>query len=45
MNIYQPHLMSIKEITDETVDTRTLRLEFKDPDVAEKFTVQRRTVW
>jgi NAD(P)H-flavin reductase len=37
MNIYQPHLMSIKEITDETVDTRTLRLEFKDPDVAEKF--------
>jgi len=38
MNIYQPHLMSIKEITDETVDTRTFRLEFKDPAVAEKFT-------
>jgi NAD(P)H-flavin reductase len=37
MNIYQPHLMRIKEITDETVDTRTLRLEFKDPGVAEKF--------
>jgi NAD(P)H-flavin reductase len=30
--------MSIKEITDETVDTRTFRLEFKDPEVAEKFT-------
>ena len=38
MNIYQPYLMSIKEITDETVDTRTFRLEFKDPEVAEKFT-------
>lgn len=38
MNIYQPYLMSIKEITDETVDTRTFRLEFKDPAVAEKFT-------
>ena len=38
MNIYQPYLMNIKEITDETVDTRTFRLEFKDPEVAEKFT-------
>jgi len=28
MNIYQPHLMRIVEITDETVDTRTLKLEF-----------------
>lgn len=37
MNIYQPHLMRIQAITDETVDTRTLRLEFKDPSVAEQF--------
>jgi len=37
MNIYQPYLMRIKEITDETVDTRTLRLEFQDPAVADQF--------
>jgi len=37
MNLYQPYLMRIKEITDETVDTRTLKLEFKDPGVAESF--------
>jgi NAD(P)H-flavin reductase len=37
MNIYQPHLMRIAEITDETEDTRTLKLEFKDPAVAESF--------
>jgi NAD(P)H-flavin reductase len=37
MNIYQPYLMRIMQITDETVDTCTLRLEFKDPKVAERF--------
>jgi NAD(P)H-flavin reductase len=37
MNIYQPHLMRIREITDETVDTRTLKLEFQDSKVAEEF--------
>jgi sulfhydrogenase subunit gamma (sulfur reductase) len=37
MNIYQPHLMRIEQITDETVDTRTFRLAFKDPKVAEQF--------
>jgi len=37
MNLYQPHRVEIKEITDETVDTRTLRLEFKDPEVAQSF--------
>jgi NAD(P)H-flavin reductase len=40
MNIYQPHLMRILEITEETVDTRTLKLEFKDPAVAESFEFQ-----
>ncbi len=38
MNIYQPHLMRIEEIIDETPDTRTMRLKFKDPKVAESFT-------
>ena len=37
MNIYQPHLMRIVEITDETVDTRTLKLEFKAPAMAREF--------
>jgi sulfhydrogenase subunit gamma (sulfur reductase) len=37
MNLYQPHRMRIEEITDETFDTRTLRLAFKDPKVAEEF--------
>ena len=37
MNIYQPHLMQVLEITDETVDTRTLKLQFKDPARAEAF--------
>ncbi|HEY1219080.1 MAG TPA: FAD-binding oxidoreductase, partial [Bryobacteraceae bacterium] len=37
MNIYQPHLMRIVEITDETVDTRTLKLEFKAPEMAREF--------
>jgi len=37
MNLYQPHLMRIREIIDETIDTRTLKLEFQDPAVAESF--------
>jgi sulfhydrogenase subunit gamma (sulfur reductase) len=37
MNIYQPHLMRIEEITDETVDTRTFKLAFKDANIAEQF--------
>ncbi len=37
MNIYQPHLMRIREITDETVDTRTLKLEFEDSGLAGQF--------
>src|SRR5271157_3168551 len=37
MNLYQPHLVRIDEIVDETVDTRTFKLAFTDPAVAEKF--------
>ena len=37
MNIYQPHLMKIEEAIDETVDTRTFRLTFKDPNAASAF--------
>ena len=44
MNLYQPHLMRIKEITDETLDTRTFRLEFKDQRLA-KSLLQRRAIW
>lgn len=38
MNIYQPHLARVEELVEETPDTRTLRLTFKDPRVAEQFT-------
>ena len=38
MNLYQPHLMRVEEIIDETVDTRTLKLTFEDPKLAESFT-------
>jgi NAD(P)H-flavin reductase len=38
MNLYQPYLMRIEEIIDETIDTRTLKLSFQDPKVAEEFT-------
>ena len=31
MNIYQPHLMRIREITDETIDTRTLKPASRTP--------------
>jgi NAD(P)H-flavin reductase len=37
MNVYQPFLMKIDEVIDETVDTRTLKLSFKDPQVATSF--------
>ena len=37
MHLYQPHPMRILEITDETVDVRTLKLEFKDPELAKNF--------
>src|SRR5512139_925699 len=37
MNLYQPHLVRIEEIIDETPDTRTLRLAFQDPSVAGQF--------
>ncbi len=37
MNLYQPFPMTIEAITDETPDTRTLRLVFDDRRVAEGF--------
>jgi sulfhydrogenase subunit gamma (sulfur reductase) len=37
MNLYQPHLMRIEEMRDETPDVRTYKLIFKDPKVAENF--------
>ncbi|MBI5501630.1 MAG: FAD/NAD(P)-binding protein, partial [Deltaproteobacteria bacterium] len=40
MNVYQPHLMRIDEVVDETSDTRTLKLSFRDPKTAEGFAFQ-----
>ncbi|MBM4321104.1 MAG: heterodisulfide reductase subunit F [Deltaproteobacteria bacterium] len=37
MNLYQPHLVRVTEIVDETVDTRTLKLVFTDPQIAGSF--------
>ncbi len=37
MNLYQPHLVRIAEIIDETPDTRTLKLEFESPEVGQSF--------
>ena len=37
-NIYKPELMEIKEIIDETIDTKTFRLQFKDSETAKNFT-------
>ncbi len=37
MNLYQPHLVRIEDIVDETVDTRTLNLAFKSPETASAF--------
>jgi NAD(P)H-flavin reductase len=36
-NIYKPDLAEVKEIIDETADTKTLRLQFKDPEVHKAF--------
>ena len=38
MNLYQPQLAAVTAITEETVDTRTFRLEFKDEAFARDFT-------
>jgi sulfhydrogenase subunit gamma (sulfur reductase) len=40
VNIYQPHLANVVDMVDETVDTRTLRLEFQDPKLRESFSFQ-----
>ena len=40
MNLYQPYLMRIEEAVDETPDTRTFKLVFQDPKVAESFDFQ-----
>ncbi len=37
MNVYQPHLVRIEDLIDETPDTRTLRLRFLDDHLAETF--------
>lgn len=36
-NLYEPFLMRVDEVIDETPDTRTLRLTFKDQAVADAF--------
>ena len=37
MNLYQPHLATVTDVIDETVDTRTFRLAFKDEAFREGF--------
>ena len=37
MNLYQPYLMRIDEITDETPDMRTLKLSFQEPALRDAF--------
>jgi sulfhydrogenase subunit gamma (sulfur reductase) len=37
MNVYEPYLVAIDDIRDETPDTRTLKLRFKDDQVADSF--------
>lgn len=37
MNIYKPELMEVVDIIDETVDTKTFRLQFKDKEFAKSF--------
>ncbi len=39
-NVYAPQLAEIKDIVQETPDTRTYRLEFADEGVREKFTFE-----
>jgi len=37
-NIYTPYLMTVAEIIEETYDTKTMKLLFKDEAVAKSFT-------
>jgi sulfhydrogenase subunit gamma (sulfur reductase) len=37
MNLYQPQLVTVERVEDETPDTRTLRLRFKDAALARAF--------
>ena len=37
VNIYRPMPMVIEEIIDETIDTKTLRLSFRDKEDEERF--------
>ena len=37
VNIYKPYLAEVKEIIDETSDTRTIRLQFKDEEMKKNF--------
>ena len=37
MNLYQPQLVTVTAVTEETTDTRTFRLEFKDEAFARDF--------
>jgi NAD(P)H-flavin reductase len=37
VNLYQPHQATVTDLVDETVDTRTLRLEFADPALRDAF--------
>jgi NAD(P)H-flavin reductase len=37
VNLYQPNLMTVSEVIDETPDTRTLRLDFADAGIADSF--------
>ena len=36
-HLYQPHLMTVERVIDETPDTRTFQLVFNDPAAAEAF--------
>jgi sulfhydrogenase subunit gamma (sulfur reductase) len=40
MNLYQPHLVRIEAVIDETPDTRTLKLVFESPELRESFQFQ-----
>ncbi|MBP7146960.1 MAG: FAD/NAD(P)-binding protein [Acidobacteria bacterium] len=37
MNVYQPHLMTVEKVLDETPDIRTLKLVFQDPALVSGF--------
>src|SRR5512136_883807 len=37
MNLYQPHLVRIDEMIDETIDTRTFRLSFQNAGIGDTF--------